>query len=151
MALVVLGLAPLLWFLFQFAQQAATPLLGVLTIGAGTLGGLIFLVTQIYMQVTEFAVTDQRIIKKTGWISRRTNEIPLKSLENVNLDQSVFSRIFGFGRLEINGSGGSGIMSPPMQDPVSFRAAVAEARIAVEDTPHFRARAKAIDQQHNRH
>lgn len=115
----------------------------------GIIGVAVFLILRIYMATTEFGITDQRIIVKTGFIRRNTNEIPLKSLENVNLKQSVLQRLFGYGRLEINGSGGSGLFTHPIQDPVSVRATLAEARIATENALRFRAKPEHISAEHN--
>ncbi|WP_256618611.1 PH domain-containing protein [Parvularcula maris] len=147
--LFAVGIWPVAWFLWRALQGEANAVIAVGSMMIGTFGGLLFLVSQIYMQTTEFGVTTQRIIFKSGVISRYTNEIPLSSLENVNLHQSIFSRIFGYGKLEINGSGGSGVWTPPVQDPVSLRAVISEARIATEAAPRFMARPRHIDQAHN--
>ncbi len=42
----------------------------------------------------EFAVTNKRVIVKTGLISRRTLEMNLSKIESVNVDQTIF----GFGK-----------------------------------------------------
>jgi uncharacterized membrane protein YdbT with pleckstrin-like domain len=149
LALLVIGAGPSLFFLWLLTTGQGSVIFGSVLLGLSLIGVVIFLAVEIYMQTTEFGLTDQRIILKRGIISRWTNEIPLQSLENVNLEQTIFSRIFGFGRLEINGSGGSGIITPPLQDPVSFRAVIAEARTATSTMPSFRARARTIDQAHN--
>jgi uncharacterized membrane protein YdbT with pleckstrin-like domain len=149
MILLFVGIGPVVWFLWSASQGEANMVTAIGALVIGTFGGILFLISQIYMQTTEFGVTTQRIIFKSGVISRYTNEIPLSSLENVNLHQTIFSRIFGFGKLEINGSGGSGVWTPPVQDPVSLRAVISEARIATENAPRFMAKPKHIDQTHN--
>jgi uncharacterized membrane protein YdbT with pleckstrin-like domain len=45
----------------------------------------------------EFAITNIRIIMKTGLIARRTLELNLSKVESVLVCQSVFGRILGFG------------------------------------------------------
>lgn len=149
-SLVVIGAVPVGWFFWRLYLGDASPLLGLATMSASVIGILIFLVTQIYMQTTEFGLTDRRIILKRGFISRYTNEIPLDSLENVHLRQGVIQRLLGYGYLEISGSGGSGLLSPPIADPVNLRADIAEAAIASDRTPSFRARHRPIRPAHNR-
>ncbi|NNU16038.1 PH domain-containing protein [Parvularcula sp. ZS-1/3] len=147
--LVVLGLGPLAWFFFRLVTAEPSPAELVILLIVSAVGAFIFLVTQIYFHTTEFGLTDQRIIFKSGVISRYTNEIPLQSLENVNLQQGIIGRILNFGRLEVNGSGGSGVWTPLVQDPVSLRAAIADARAATENPVRYRAHAQSIHQQHN--
>jgi membrane protein YdbS with pleckstrin-like domain len=78
---------------------------------------------------TEIAVTDRRLVYKTGWISRRTQEMPVAKLEEVNLRQTVLGRLFGYGRLAISGTGGdTALILPEIDDPIAFRRAIAEAR-----------------------
>jgi uncharacterized membrane protein YdbT with pleckstrin-like domain len=147
--LLLIGAAPLFLFFYLVITGVATVPVAAFALIASGAGILVFLLLQIYMQTTEFAVTDQRLISKHGVFTRYTNEIPLASLENVNLQQDVVARLFDYGKLEINGSGGSPMWTHPLQDPVSFRAAISEARIAVSQAPLFKARAQHIDRHHN--
>ena len=59
----------------------------------------------IVLWTTEIAVTNRRLIYKRGWIARRTEEINLRRIEEVNLKQGVLGRIFGWGRLRVHGTG----------------------------------------------
>ena len=68
--------------------------------------GLIFLVwAYIRYKTTEFAVTDRRIIAKTGLISRSTVELFLDKVEALHVDQSVWGRLLDFGTVTIHGTG----------------------------------------------
>lgn len=68
--------------------------------------GLIFLVwAYIRHKTTEFAVTDRRIIAKTGLISRSTVELFLDKVEALHVDQSVPGRLLDFGTITIRGTG----------------------------------------------
>ena len=79
-------------------------LLGVVLLVIGV--GLIFLVwAWISYKTTEFAVTDKRIIAKTGLISRNTVEMFLDKVESLNVEQSVPGRIFDYGTVTIRGTG----------------------------------------------
>jgi uncharacterized membrane protein YdbT with pleckstrin-like domain len=53
----------------------------------------------------EVAVTDRRVIYKTGLIQRHTIEINIDKIESADVDQSILGRIFGFGSITIRGTG----------------------------------------------
>lgn len=144
-ALIVLGFAPVLaWVAFALQGRAGTGL-GILAAGVALVGLGVFVWLQLYMTFTETGVTDQRFVLKRGIIARHATDFPLGALENIDVDQTVIARLFGYGRLSIAGSGETDITTPPMQDPVTFRTALAEARIAVDDAPSYRARPVRID------
>lgn len=97
-------------------------------LGIAVVGVFIFLWAVVVMTTTEFAVTDQRVIYKRGWLNHNTAELSVESVEGVNLQQSIFGRIFGYGRILVTGTGDAHIMFPPMAEPVLFRRAIEEAR-----------------------
>lgn len=70
---------------------------------------------------TEFAVTDQRIIAKKGWLRRRTLELPLKQIESLGVNQGLGGRIFDYGTLVVVGTGGTREVFPAIRAPFSFR------------------------------
>jgi uncharacterized membrane protein YdbT with pleckstrin-like domain len=80
-------------------------LLGVLLLAAFGLG-IVFLVWAfVRYRTTEFAVTDKRLIAKTGLISRNTVEMFLDKVESLHVEQSVLGRILDFGTVIIRGTG----------------------------------------------
>ena|ERR1700751_1860739 len=73
---------------------------------------------------TELAVTDHRIIYKTGVFSRHTMEMNRAKVESVDVDQSFFGRIFGYGTILLRGTGGSLEPLPNIQDPLTLRSRI---------------------------
>ena len=69
----------------------------------------------------EFAVTNKRVIVKTGLISRRTLEMNLNKIESVNVDQTIFGRLLGYGTITIIGTGGTRESFPNISHPIEFR------------------------------
>lgn len=69
----------------------------------------------------EFVVTNRRIIIKTGIISRKTFEMNLNKIETVNVDQSIFGRMLGFGTITVIGTGGTREEFPNIAQPTEFR------------------------------
>ncbi len=55
---------------------------------------------------TELVVTEHRVIFKRGLISRHTVEMNRSKIESVDVDQSLFGRIFGYGTVVVHGTGG---------------------------------------------
>jgi uncharacterized membrane protein YdbT with pleckstrin-like domain len=95
---------------------ASLILLGIIFVGI-----VIFVRDLILMTTTEVAITDRRLIKKTGWLSRRTSELELSSVEAVNLNQSVWARVLGCGKILVHGTGDDVWASPLISGPVHFR------------------------------
>lgn len=48
-----------------------------------------------------WAVTNMRVIDETGFITRYSKESPLDKINNVEYNQSLWGRIFGFGNVDI--------------------------------------------------
>ena len=57
---------------------------------------------------TEIAVTNRRVIYKTGFIRRKTNEMNMGKVENVIVDQSILGRILDYGDVKVQGIGHTG-------------------------------------------
>ena len=57
---------------------------------------------------TYFVVTDQRVVYRTGVISRHGVEIPLERINNLNFHQKIFERVIGAGDLEVQSAGEQG-------------------------------------------
>ena len=55
--------------------------------------------------ITEFAVTDRRVIYKCGFISRHTVEMNMDKIESVDVDQSLLGRLLNYGTIHVLGTG----------------------------------------------
>jgi uncharacterized membrane protein YdbT with pleckstrin-like domain len=55
--------------------------------------------------VTEIAVTDRRVIYKTGLVQRQTNEMNMDKVESVQINQSILGRMLDYGTVTILGTG----------------------------------------------
>ena len=87
--------------------------------------GLILLLWALVRKLTsELAVTDQRVIIKVGLISRKTIEMNLAKIENIQVDQPILGRILGYGTITVVGTGGTHEPFSCIVDPLAFRNAV---------------------------
>ena len=70
---------------------------------------------------TEVAVTNLRVIYKTGFIQRRTNEMNMDKVESVQVDQSILGRILDYGTVIITGTGAGLEALPGVAQPIELR------------------------------
>jgi uncharacterized membrane protein YdbT with pleckstrin-like domain len=96
------------------------PVLGV--------GLIVWIVGYVHYKTTELAITNKRIIVKTGFISRKTVEINLGKVVSIEVNQSLWGRVFNFGSLLISGAGISQAPIHAISDPMGFRRAFVEAQ-----------------------
>ena len=99
----------------------AVAMFSLVILGWVLIGIPIFLYMMIVKWTTERVLTKFRFIKKTGWIKRKTEEIRVDRMEEINLDQSIFQRIFNAGNVYISGTGGSKINMQWIDNPLDFQ------------------------------
>ncbi|WP_051902568.1 PH domain-containing protein [Photobacterium sanctipauli] len=87
----------------------------------------------VYSISSEFVVTNQRVIGKTGLISRNTFEIPLEQGEGLLVRQSLFGRIFGYGSIASSGTGTTTVAMLYLEDPFAVRKQILDAKSLVLD------------------
>ncbi len=110
----------------------------VLFVG-GIVGGFLFilpyvlsffgLVMLVNRWTTEVVVTNRRLVYKKGWIARKTEEMSLNRIEEINVKQGVIGRILGYGKLVCYGTGAGDIELPVISGPLNFRKAIQEAQV----------------------
>lgn len=81
----------------------------------------------------EFAVTDKRVMIKTGIVSRHTLETILTKVENIGVEQTLWGRLFDFGTLYVTGTGSTREIFPGIHAPLEFRKAIEAAAVAFEE------------------
>jgi uncharacterized membrane protein YdbT with pleckstrin-like domain len=102
--------------------------LGAVLLALTVIGLVVAIPMLIRKATTEIGITTHRFIMKTGLFSLHTQEMAIHNIEGVKVDQGLFGRIFGFGRLRIEGTGVDAIELPTIADPVAFRAAIETAK-----------------------
>ena len=99
------------------------------------LGVLFFLSIKLPLWAQQIAVTDQRLIHRRGLVGRDTEELQLRSVEEVRLDQGILGRIFGFGRIVVSGTGIEDLRLPTLAEPMKLRRKLQEAISAATSRP----------------
>lgn len=76
---------------------------------------------------TELAVTDQRVIYKTGLLARHTLEMNRGKVESVTVDQTLLGRVFGYGTIIVRGTGSTLEPIRDISNPLTFRSHITTA------------------------
>jgi uncharacterized membrane protein YdbT with pleckstrin-like domain len=120
-ALVLGGLVGVIAYANGFGLLSGVPAL---------VGLVVFLGVLVPVWTTEIGVTNQRLIYKRGLIWRKTQELQLRAIEEVKLDQGLLGRLLDFGRLDLHGTGVGDIRLPTLADPVGLRKALQDGMTA---------------------
>jgi hypothetical protein len=122
---ILLGITAILMAIFSstldgnqgYAALIGAAILAVLAIMA-------FLRSWFHQWTTETVVTDKRIIHKVGFISRSTKEMNITKVETVDVVQSFWGRILGYGMVRAIGTGASLETLWYMASPLQLRSAI---------------------------
>jgi len=92
--------------------------------------GLVSLVWEVLRYVNqEYLITSRRVIQVSGIINKRSGDSSLEKINDADLSQSVFGRMFNFGDLDILTASDAGIDRLRMiHDPVGFKRAMLDAK-----------------------
>lgn len=85
------------------------------------LGAVFFWIGLLKRNATEMAVTNKRVIVKTGIADRRTTEILLSRIESVAVEEPVLGRALGYGTVIVRGTGGTPEVFAKIYHPLEFR------------------------------
>jgi len=94
----------------------------------GVVGFLLFLGAIVLIgggivrrNATEIAVTNRRVLIKTGIVNRRTLELLLVRIESIGVDETPLGRMLGYGTVILRGTGGTPERFDRIAMPLEFR------------------------------
>ena len=87
-------------------------------------GVFIVIYEVLRLRAIELAVTTQRVVFKRGVVGRETEEIRLTAIETIDLHQTTWGRILGFGDVRVTGRGESALVFSRVADPVAVKRAI---------------------------
>jgi uncharacterized membrane protein YdbT with pleckstrin-like domain len=70
------------------------------------------------------AVTNRRVLIKTGMASRRTLDMVLTKVESIGVEETFLGRILGYGSVVVRGTGGTPESFVMIAHPQQFRQSV---------------------------
>ena len=128
---IIAGLAGVLWSR-EIISGLVSFIVLVIFAAIAVYGAVKWVLAFIRAWTTELAVTNFRVISKSGLVERQTVEQILNRVDSIEVTQSLLGRVFDFGTVMITGTG---VIHTPMNmiaDPLGFRRAV---HTAIENHP----------------
>lgn len=89
--------------------------------GLNALTAIFVIVAILNVITTELAVTNKKIIGKSGFIRRSSIDIPIRKCESIAVNQSITGRILGYGTVVTRGTGGNEVGIAFIKNPIQFR------------------------------
>jgi uncharacterized membrane protein YdbT with pleckstrin-like domain len=87
-------------------------------------GVVAILIGMVRRNATEMAVTNRRVVIKTGLASRKTIEMLLNKVESIEVSETAFGRMLGYGTILLIGTGGTTEPFQKVAQPLEFRSQV---------------------------
>ena len=102
-------------------------------------GGLMFLwfvgSALLRRGAMQVKLTPRYLVLQTGLVSRHTSTVMLNRVESLDVDQSLWQRMAGYGTLTIRGTGSEDLRLVGINDPVGFQAEARKAINAASGAP----------------
>jgi uncharacterized membrane protein YdbT with pleckstrin-like domain len=84
-------------------------------------GVIVIAVAMIRRSATEMAISNKRVLIKSGFLSRKSIEVLLAKVESIGVNESFIGRVLGYGTVVIRGTGGTFETFDEIQNPNEFR------------------------------
>jgi uncharacterized membrane protein YdbT with pleckstrin-like domain len=101
----------------------------------------------ILITTTEFAITNRRVIAKTGFIRRHTLEMLLNKIESVAVHQDIIARLLNFGSVTVTGTGGTRESFKAIAEPIEVRSKINQ--IIEQSTQAFSQQQRALNHENS--
>jgi uncharacterized membrane protein YdbT with pleckstrin-like domain len=125
---LLLGLPGVLLFYYALSQsRMESKTLHVMEGGGVALlvcGVVVILMGMVRRNATEMAVTNRRVVIKTGVVSRKTIEMLLNKVESIEVSETAWGRMLGYGTIVVIGTGGTPEPFHKVAHPLEFRSQV---------------------------
>jgi uncharacterized membrane protein YdbT with pleckstrin-like domain len=107
------------YFVLQFAYK-------IVLVAVALVPLVLFFISYIKRNASEFAVTNMRVIIYLGVLSSQSFEVMLSKIESVAVNQNLMGKMLNYGFLEVGGTGGTKEKFSNIQNPFEFRKKVQE-------------------------
>lgn len=143
--LVTVLAAAVYWTLYR---SGTAPKNAAIVAGVPLAAAAVLALGGLYRQkASEFAVTNKRVVVKTGMLHRRSTETMLRQVEGITVDQGIFARMLDYGTIVIEGTGSDRVPYEGIAHPQRFRLTVLE---QIEKNLALRAENPRLVAQHTR-
>ena len=84
---------------------------------------------------TEYAITSRRLVTKVGLLARTGDELRLRRIESVQVQQDLLGRILGYGNVVATGQGNQMVKLLNVIDPIDVKRKLEAAIDSADQTP----------------
>ena len=125
---VFLGVLTILFLMAGCADgaQDTWSFLGVCELVVLFISAVWYLYDKLYYTRIEMAVTNKRVVAKTGIVSVHSEELQWNKIESIEIRQGVFGRCLNYGDVYFSGTGTSFVRFGDVQDPWKVKSKSAE-------------------------
>jgi len=118
----IIFMVPFFWTLMAlFFLMNANPLIVKISYFLVILSSLSWVNQFLLYSVSEFVITNKRVMMREGFFYRHTNETRLSAIANVGVNQSLLAQALNYGTLFINTFGGETDTFTEMNAPIQFQ------------------------------
>lgn len=94
-----------------------------------------WIVTFLNYSVSEFAVTNKRVMMREGFFIKHTNETRINTISNIGVDQNIFGQLLNYGVIIIKTYGGDDDPFMDIDNPFEFKKFL-QAQLDKASMPH---------------
>jgi membrane protein YdbS with pleckstrin-like domain len=127
-------IAAVIFYIGRFELGIFSPALNIIVGFVILISLMKFSDAMLYQACTDIGITTKRLVAKFGFVAIKTFELPLGSIESVNISQSVIERISGCGTVTVHGTGMGIAPIRFLSNPVRFRNELNEAITALKNS-----------------
>ncbi|HEY6930322.1 MAG TPA: PH domain-containing protein [Thermoanaerobaculia bacterium] len=99
--------------------------IGLAALAFGAIAGIMAIVRRVRISADEFVVTNRRVIRKVGLVSREIEQAPLDKIQDITVDQGWLGRLLGFGTVTLETASERGtLVFPTISEPEGLRNAL---------------------------
>jgi uncharacterized membrane protein YdbT with pleckstrin-like domain len=91
----------------QVKDAQSKQVVSALGVVAIVIGAIYLLAAMIRRRGAEFAVTNKRVIFKTGVMRRSSEELFLNKVESITVNEGMLGRALNYGTINVRGTGGT--------------------------------------------
>ncbi len=98
---------------------------GYLALGFAALAAFLLAARWIRARQDQFVVTDRRVLRAVGILSREHEQAPVEKIQDITVTQSPMGRMLGYGDVTLETASERGtLLFPAIADPEAFRTAI---------------------------
>jgi len=121
LALVGVSLLITPWRVVNGGEASSAGALRWAGVACVVVAAIFFGIGFVRRSATEMAVTNKRVIVKSGLANRRTIELLLSRIESIAIEEPALGRLLGYGTVIVRGTGGTPEVFPQIARPLEFR------------------------------